>query len=144
MFTNINPLAKSTAIFEIIIMLLVAFILGYLICRCKNRCGKKAVIAGAAAVAAGAAVAKGGKDDLKLIEGIGPAIEKVLNNAGITTFAQVVELEVTEIRTILDNAGPQFKIRSGETWAEQAVLGRDGKFDELAVLREELDNGKHV
>ena len=163
MFSNMNPLAKSTAIWEILLMLLGAFIIGYLICRCKSKCGKGASIstgakkatiaagAGAAATVAGVAATahshskkSHGKDDLKLIEGVGPAIEKVLHAEGIYTFAQVVDLSVDRIREILDAAGPQFKIRSGETWAEQAALGRDGKFEELAVLREELDNGKRV
>jgi hypothetical protein len=39
MFQNINPLAKSTAIWEIALMLLGAFILGYLFC--KWRCWGK-------------------------------------------------------------------------------------------------------
>jgi predicted flap endonuclease-1-like 5' DNA nuclease len=131
-------------------MLLVAFIIGYLICRCKSRCGGKSATAAVATgvatagVVAATSVKSHGKDDLKLIEGVGPAIEKVLHAEGITTFAQVVDLEVSRIREILDAAGPQFKIRSGETWAEQAELGRDGKFEELAQLREELDNGKRV
>lgn len=41
------------------------------------------------------------KDDLKVIRGIGPAIEKKLNNAGIHTFAALAALNREELETIL-------------------------------------------
>jgi predicted flap endonuclease-1-like 5' DNA nuclease len=46
------------------------------------------------------------KDDLKVIRGIGPAIEKRLNNAGIHTFAALAELKQAELESIL---GSQIK-----------------------------------
>jgi large subunit ribosomal protein L21 len=46
------------------------------------------------------------KDDLKVIRGIGPAIEKKLNNAGIQTFAALAGLSRAELETIL---GSQIK-----------------------------------
>ena len=44
------------------------------------------------------------KDDLKVIRGIGPAIEKRLNNAGISTFEALARLSVEELEGILGNA----------------------------------------
>jgi predicted flap endonuclease-1-like 5' DNA nuclease len=44
------------------------------------------------------------KDDLKMIRGIGPAIEKKLNNAGILTFEALAGLSVEELEHILGNA----------------------------------------
>jgi large subunit ribosomal protein L21 len=44
------------------------------------------------------------KDDLKIIRGIGPAIEKRLNNAGIYTFDALAQLSVQELENILGNA----------------------------------------
>lgn len=41
------------------------------------------------------------KDDLKLIKGIGPQLEKKLNSAGITTFNQMARLTTTELQSIL-------------------------------------------
>ena len=41
------------------------------------------------------------KDDLKVIKGIGPAIEKKLNHAGIQTFAALAQLKAKELETIL-------------------------------------------
>ena len=43
------------------------------------------------------------KDDLKTIKGIGPAIEKKLNSAGIQTFAELGRLTVEELENILGN-----------------------------------------
>lgn len=42
------------------------------------------------------------KDDLKLISGVGPGLEKKLQDAGITTYAQIAKLterEITELET---------------------------------------------
>jgi predicted flap endonuclease-1-like 5' DNA nuclease len=41
------------------------------------------------------------KNDLKVIKGIGPAIEKKLNNAGIHTYAALSRLTVEELENIL-------------------------------------------
>ena len=41
------------------------------------------------------------KDNLKVIKGIGPAIEKKLNNAGIHTFAALAALSVEQLEEIL-------------------------------------------
>jgi predicted flap endonuclease-1-like 5' DNA nuclease len=41
------------------------------------------------------------KDDLKVIKGIGPAIERKLNNAGIFTFAALAKLTSQEMENIL-------------------------------------------
>lgn len=43
------------------------------------------------------------KDDLKVIKGIGPAIEKKLNNAGIHTFEALSQLSVKELENLLGN-----------------------------------------
>jgi len=43
------------------------------------------------------------KDDLKQIKGIGPAIEKKLNNAGIQTYAALAALSREDLEQILGN-----------------------------------------
>ncbi|MEO8356109.1 MAG: helix-hairpin-helix domain-containing protein [Chloroflexota bacterium] len=40
-------------------------------------------------------------DDLKMIKGVGPAMEKKLNEAGITTFEQLSRLTSTDLGNIL-------------------------------------------
>ncbi|HEY3474193.1 MAG TPA: helix-hairpin-helix domain-containing protein [Anaerolineales bacterium] len=41
------------------------------------------------------------KDDLKVIRGIGPAIERKLNNAGIHTFAELSQMSPEQLEGIL-------------------------------------------
>ena len=41
------------------------------------------------------------KDDLKVIKGIGPAIERKLNNAGIHSFAALSQLSAADLENIL-------------------------------------------
>ena len=44
---------------------------------------------------------KNQKDDLKLIKGIGPQLEKKLNSAGVKTFDQMSRLTTEELQAIL-------------------------------------------
>ena len=89
---------------------------------------------------AGAPTGKG--DDLKLIEGVGPKIEKLLKEAGIRTYQDVVDTAAEKMREILDAAGPHFKLADPTTWGKQAKLAADGKWDELKELQDKLDGGR--
>jgi len=42
-----------------------------------------------------------GKDDLKLLKGVGPQMENKLNNAGVNTFEQMSRLTTTDLQNIL-------------------------------------------
>jgi large subunit ribosomal protein L21 len=55
------------------------------------------------APASASARAAGRKDDLKVIKGIGPVIEKKLNNAGVRTFEALGKLTTDELENILGN-----------------------------------------
>lgn len=81
-------------------------------------------------------------DDLKKIEGIGPKVASLLNQAGITTFQQMVETGAEKLETILDEAGLQ--MIDADTWPEQAELAAAGDWDALATLQDELKGGKRA
>ena len=81
-------------------------------------------------------------DDLKLIEGIGPKIADLFINADIDTFAKLAETSVEQMKSILSSGGPRFASHDPSTWAEQAVLARDGKMAELQELQDRLNGGK--
>ncbi|QJD78516.1 50S ribosomal protein L17 [Spirosoma rhododendri] len=81
-------------------------------------------------------------DDLTIIEGIGPKIAEMLNNAGITTFAQLADADDATVQQVLTEAGPRFNVHDATTWNEQAALARDGKNDELKELQDRLKGGK--
>ena len=80
-------------------------------------------------------------DDLKLIEGIGPQIERLLNNAGIQTFRQLSETSSEHLETILRNGGARFQVHRPDTWPRQAALAADGQWETLKAWQNELDGG---
>nr|MBC7243911.1 hypothetical protein [Chloroflexota bacterium] len=91
-----------------------------------------------------AAAAPSEPDDLTIIEGIGPKISALLNQNGIYTFAQLAATSVQRLRSILDAGGPRFNLADPQTWPEQALLARDGKWDELKTLQDTLKGGREI
>jgi predicted flap endonuclease-1-like 5' DNA nuclease len=85
-----------------------------------------------------------GMDDLEVIEGIGPKICKLFNDAGITMFWQLAETPTARLQEILDAAGPAYKISNPGTWAEQAKLAAANKWEELRKLHDVLIAGVRV
>ncbi|RIJ31307.1 50S ribosomal protein L21 [Henriciella algicola] len=65
------------------------------------------------------AKAEGKADDLKKISGVGPAMEKKLNAAGIFHFWQVADLNKTQAQELDDEAGLGGRIERDE-WVKQA------------------------
>lgn len=84
---------------------------------------------------------KAKKDDLVILEGIGPKIAQALNKAGINTFKQLSETPVEKIHTILRQASLSAE---PTTWPEQARLAAAGKMDELKKLTDSLIAGRRV
>jgi NADH-quinone oxidoreductase subunit E len=69
---------------------------------------------------------EGKRDDLTLIMGIGPAIEKTLNAMGITTYRQVADLTEAQIEAVETEAGFRGRVTKNN-WLHQAdVLDRGG------------------
>jgi predicted flap endonuclease-1-like 5' DNA nuclease len=83
-------------------------------------------------------------DDLKKIEGIGPVIEGLLNKANIYTFKKLAATPVGGLRDILEEAGERFRIHDPATWPDQAELARDGKWEQLQKMQDELKGGRDV
>lgn len=83
-------------------------------------------------------------DDLTKIEGIGPKIAEALHNAGIATFADLNSKSAEEIKEILSAAEGHFSMADPTTWAQQADLAANGKWDDLKTLQDELKGGKKV
>jgi predicted flap endonuclease-1-like 5' DNA nuclease len=93
----------------------------------------------AAAKAAGFALKNA--NDLTVVEGIGPKINELFNNAGIKTFAQLAAATVPQMRKILDDGGSRFRIANPSTWAQQSALAAANKWTELKKLQDELSGG---
>ena len=88
-------------------------------------------------------------DDFKLIKGIGPAIERRLNEVGVTTFAQLAALSPDGLATLVEGAGV-----SSERIVRQDWIGRAGELASISVesaeasaearKQEEEDAGREV
>ena len=80
-------------------------------------------------------------NDLTVVEGIGPKINELFNNAGIKTFVQLAAATVPQMRKILDDGGSRFRIANPSTWAQQSALAAENKWEALKKLQGELSAG---
>ncbi|MEQ1747422.1 MAG: hypothetical protein ABMA02_18470 [Saprospiraceae bacterium] len=88
------------------------------------------------------AVTGGPRDDLKIVEGIGPKIEQLLFNAGITTYGQLAATSVQQLKDILVSAGPRYSMHDPGTWSAQALLAANGEWENLTAYQDFLNAGK--
>jgi len=65
------------------------------------------------------AAAAAGGDDLKALTGVGPALEKKLHEAGVTTFAQIAAFTPEQIEEIEEKLSFKGRIER-DGWVEQA------------------------
>ncbi|HEV7380024.1 MAG TPA: hypothetical protein VGN64_09540, partial [Dyadobacter sp.] len=71
------------------------------------------------------------KEDLKIIEGIGPVLEEVLNSEGIYNFAQLASATPDYLTDVLKKSDRKFQIHDPRTWPQQAMLAQNGMWNEL-------------
>lgn len=81
-------------------------------------------------------------DDLTKIEGIGPKVQGLLKEAGITTFSALENTPAERLDEVLNPAGPIYKAMEKQSWPTQAGLAAAGKWEELEKLQDELVGGK--
>ena len=82
-------------------------------------------------------------DDLTRIEGIGPKISALLQEAGISTFAQLAGTTVERLGQIIAQADLT-ALADPSTWPEQARLAAEGQWDRLSALQDELKGGRRA
>lgn len=84
-------------------------------------------------------------NDLKLIRGIGPRVEEVLHRAGIRTWADLAQSALPQLREILSDAGPRYRMFDPKTWSVQARMAAKGEWRKLKAYQETLaDEGEEV
>lgn len=81
-------------------------------------------------------------DNLTKVEGIGPKIASLFVAAGYDTFAKLAKAKTEDLEKIL--AENNLAHHKPGTWARQAQMAADGKWDELEKWQDELDGGKEV
>jgi predicted flap endonuclease-1-like 5' DNA nuclease len=82
------------------------------------------------------------QDDLKIVEGIGPKIEELYHAAGIKTWKALSETAVEKSQAILNEAGERYNIHNPGSWAKQALLAYQGKWQELKDWQNSHKGGK--
>lgn len=83
-------------------------------------------------------------NDLKIVEGVGPKIEQLLNEGGINTWDELAAAEVDRLKEILDAAGSRYQIHDPSTWPAQAKFAAEGKWEELKEYQDMLIGGRDV
>ena len=81
-------------------------------------------------------------DDLTILEGIGPKVAKVLNEAGIHSFADLAGANAADVQKTLDAAGLQ--MMNPEGWIEQAKFAAKGDIEGLRKLQDALKGGRRA
>jgi len=122
-------------LFIVIILVILWFVFG------NKQKETSAAVSAAPSKAPAPAATTGKGDDLKIIEGIGPKIAGIMNEAGISTFAQMAKKTGSELRKLLDDGGIG-AIADPTTWPEQAALAAEGKMEALKALQDKLKGGR--
>lgn len=171
-FLLINSSGKSEAIIEIVLILSIAALLGYVISKLlvisklrllreeieqkqTELAERRSVIIEQPVPAIKPAVTKvvttmypatppveSFPQDLKIIEGIGPKIEEILNKHGINNYATLVDTSPVRIAAILRSAGPRYQIHDPSSWPRQAECAKSGNWKELEEIKTELFSGR--
>jgi predicted flap endonuclease-1-like 5' DNA nuclease len=82
-----------------------------------------------------------GPDDLKVVEGIGPKMEKALHAAGIDSFVKLAQATEADIHAAIEAAGMRFA-PSVPTWPKQAEFAAHADWDGLATFQQNLTAGR--
>jgi len=104
--------------------------------------GASAAQINAAAEQAAAEALAVSSDDLTAIEGIGPKVAEALMGAGVLTFGDLADKNPAAISELLEAAEGNFSAQDPETWAAQAEMARDDRWEDLQKWQDELDGGK--
>ncbi len=82
------------------------------------------------------------RDDLLIIEGIGPKSKEALYKGGITTFEQIANLTPDDLYRIVKIEGGVNLVNDTRTWPKQARLLADGKVKEFEEYVKYLVNSR--
>ncbi|MCH8518787.1 hypothetical protein LAT59_03435 [Candidatus Gracilibacteria bacterium] len=81
-------------------------------------------------------------DNLSLIYGLTPKVEKLLFDSGIDSYQTIVDADVEGLEKILLDAGTSYKRYNPATWPDQARLASKGHWRELEEYQAILQKKK--
>lgn len=71
------------------------------------------------------------RDDLRLVEGIGPKIAAHLQAHGLRTWGDVAAARPEDLRKVLDEGGERFQMHDPSSWPKQCRLMMEERWEEL-------------
>jgi len=77
-------------------------------------------------------------NNLKIIEGVGPKIEGILNKAGYVTWNDLAFADSNTLKNIMHDAGPRYRIHSPRTWQKQIQLCLEKNWQGLIDYQQKL------
>ncbi len=83
------------------------------------------------------------KDDLKLVEGIGPKIEGLFHNFEIKTWKALSETSVSKCKEVLLSGGSRYKMHDPSSWPMQSKMCYEGKWKNLSKWQDQHKRGKY-
>ena len=140
----------SYLITQMLLCLLLAALLGFLIgwalraMMCQKKIAELEAAWEARLAAAAAAGGPGQRDDLKKIEGIGPKIQKLLNDDQIFTFTELADVPMDRLKGLLRRAGDRYRMHDPTSWPDQAKLAAEGRWKELDEFQDVLLGGRET
>jgi predicted flap endonuclease-1-like 5' DNA nuclease len=82
------------------------------------------------------------ENDLKIVEGIGPKIEKLFQAEGIDTWKILAETDVDRCKAILKGGGEKFKVHDPTSWPLQAKMCYHNQWHELLKWQDGHKGGR--
>jgi len=74
-------------------------------------------------------------NNLQLIEGIGPKMEKILQENNVSGFQKLSTMSESEIRTVLDKYGDKYRIIDPSEWSAQAKHAHEKDWEGLIAYQ---------
>ncbi|MEM9411859.1 MAG: helix-hairpin-helix domain-containing protein, partial [Planctomycetota bacterium] len=81
------------------------------------------------------------RDDLTIIEGVGPQIAELFYSYGINKFADLASTDPSQLRQIM---ATDFAAHDPSTWPDQAQMAAIGDWDGLKAWQDQLQGGREV
>lgn len=130
----------TDATWEIIIMLLIAFLLGWFFRWLWDRSENPVIVI--QEDPRPERYRKFTEENLQVVEGIGPKIEELLKTNGIQNWHMLAVSSTESLKAILQRGGERFQMHDPSSWPDQAALAIEGKWAELEEYQVLLPGGR--
>lgn len=130
----------TDATWEIIIMLLISFLLGWFFRWLWDRSENPVIIV--QEDPRPEKYRKFTEENLQVVEGIGPKIEELLKNNGVMNWHMLAASPTESLKAILQKGGERFQMHDPSSWPDQAALAIEGKWVELEEYQVLLPGGR--